>query len=171
MNEISIQDKSLIWTFDISSIFIVATAGTRKLSMYWADDLGISIDDTADDSFLTDEEIQTEFLIPIDSVFYDTCKESIPDGYRLFSDAKPENSKKRVEFNFVSEGLRIYIDSDYKGEFDMISSSLTFYGSNGGSSQEPGYKENFINLLRNLIAFVTDNKSKLVDSNAVKKKD
>lgn len=170
MNKINIQDNTLIWTFNLDSVFITVEDGTRILSMYWADDFGISIDDTEDDAFLINERIQTDFLIPANSVFYDSCKEAIPNNYIIFSDAKPAESIKRVEFHFVNEGMRIYIDSDYKSEFETISSSLTFYGSNGGSVQAPGYKDNFVNFLRSLISSVKNNQDSLDGNNNVLKK-
>ena len=170
MNEITIQDNLLIWTFKFDPIDITVKYGSKVLSMYWSDELGISIDDLEDDNFLTNDVIQTEFLIPTNSIFYDLCRKTIPTNNTIFSDIKPIDSKKRVEFQQEKEGMKIQIDSDYKTEFDLISSAVTFYGSNGGSVQELGYKDKFVKLLGGIISLATNYKENQDDSHLVLKK-
>ena len=153
MKELVINDNELTYNFEFSPLLVTIENGDRVLKFGWSDDFTISIDDISNDDMMTCQEIDIEFLIPKDSIIYETCKKSLPNGYKVFADNKLPESKKYVEFIFNNDGLNIHIESNYKSEFDLIPSFLTFWGSNGGSSQEPHYKNNYVKFLRNLIDF------------------
>lgn len=164
MAVIKIDDNLLKWEFDLDLLSITASSENKVLRMYWWDDFGISIDDISDEDFHTKREATLQFLIPNDSVAYNLFCHIIPNNYTIFSDVKPCYSEKRVEFNYSNDGLFIVIVSDYKAESDIIPTSLTFWGANGGSSQPLEYKNNFVKLIDSLLMFATNefNESKKI---------
>lgn len=164
MKELVFSDRELTYTFEFNPSLVTIENGDKVLKMGWSDDFMISIDDISNDEIMTSKEIDIDFLIPKDSIIYKLCQENLSNEYRISADNKSPESKKYVEFNYNDEGLNIHIESNYKSEFDQIPSFLTFWGSNGGSSQESNYKSDYVRFLRNLIEFASNYQQEIVST-------
>lgn len=164
MENFKFEDGTLEWSFDPTTVEVVS--GDKKLSLFWADNFAIVIEDSSDEELYISEVAKVEFLIPASSHFYELCKKEIPNNYIIYADNKPDDSNKHIRFDFNEKGMLAQIDSDYMSPDDYITTSICLMGVFGGSNQNPDYKDHFVKFFRGLL-----NEGKTLQENSkVKKK-